>query len=269
MAFDSFRNSERAGWSERAGLYDDATARATTQAIPAMLAAVRLFHGARVLDAGCGPGYAAGAAAALGARVKGVDFSDEMIAVAGKRFPQLPFEIADVEALDEADNSFDAVVSGMVLYHVTDPPKAICEAYRVLKPGGRYAFSQWSAPSVSPLFGGFLKIVMAHADVAKADPAPDAFLLSDVDHATGLMQQAGFSEIESVQVESVLRAPSDDFYSFFMRFGVRISLILSRQTEAVQATIRESVNSHFSQYAKGGEIHVGMPCIVYSGQKPV
>lgn len=269
MTYDGFRNSERAGWNERASQYDDATARATTQAIPTMLAAVRLFHGARLLDAGCGPGYAAGAAAALGARAKGVDFSDEMVAVARKRFPELPFEAADIEALGEADNSFDAVVSGMVLFHVTDPPKAINEAYRVLKPGGRFAFSQWSAPSVSPLFGGFLEIVMAHADVSKADPAPDAFLLSDVDYATGLMQEAGFNEIESVQVDSVLRAPGDDFYSFLMRFGVRIFLLMSRQTEAVQAIIRERVNAHFSPYVRGGDIHVGMPCIVYSGRKPV
>lgn len=269
MEYDSFRDNERHGWSERAGCYDETTARATTQVIPALLDAARLYHGARLLDAGCGPGYAAGAAAALGARVKGVDFSAEMVAAARLRFPGLAFEVADIEALDEADCSYHSVVSNITLFHVTDPAKAIGEAYRVLEPGGWFAFSQWCAPSKSPLYRDLLGIVMAHVDITRANPAPDAFVLSDPDHAVALMAQTGFADIENNEIDTVLRAPGEDFYSFFLKFGVRIPLILSRQAESVQRAVRAEVNAHFRQYLRDGEIHVSMPSLVYSGIRPV
>jgi len=52
MDYSDFRESERQGWSDRAHVYDNTTAKATTQSIPALLATVHLFHGARLLDVG-------------------------------------------------------------------------------------------------------------------------------------------------------------------------------------------------------------------------
>lgn len=268
MDFDSFRDSERAGWSARAGDYDKATARATTQSIPMLLSAVRLYHGMRLLDAGCGPGYAAGAAAALGASVKGVDFSPDMVEAARSRFPGLAFEQADIEQLDEADCSFDAVVSNIVLFHVTDPVKAVSEAFRVLRPGGWFAFSQWSAPAQSELYRALLGIVMAEVDMSRAEAAPDAFLLSDDDQAQAIMREAGFTETRSIRVDALLRAPGDDFYAFFLRFGVRIPLILAKQSPAVQSSVREKVNGHFRRYLRDGEFHVPMPCVIHAAMRP-
>ena len=46
MAFEEFSEQERRGWGDRAGVYADSTARATTQSIPALLAAARVFSGA-------------------------------------------------------------------------------------------------------------------------------------------------------------------------------------------------------------------------------
>ena len=79
MDYSEFRQDEINGWSQRAGGYGKATALATVQTIPTLLAAVRLYPGARMLDAGCGPGYAAGAAMALGASCVGVDNAPAMI----------------------------------------------------------------------------------------------------------------------------------------------------------------------------------------------
>lgn len=50
MTYDLLREGERRGWGERADVYDDKTARATVQAIPDLLAAVRLAPGMRLLD---------------------------------------------------------------------------------------------------------------------------------------------------------------------------------------------------------------------------
>jgi ubiquinone/menaquinone biosynthesis C-methylase UbiE len=268
MTYDAFREGERRGWGERADVYDDKTARATVQVIPELLAAVRIAPGMRLLDICCGPGYAAGAAAALGAKAQGIDFAPEMVRAAQARFPDLDFAEGDAERLSAGDGSADVVVCNFGLFHVTHPGQAVREAFRVLRPGGRYAFSQWCAPQESAVFSILFDAVRTHADVTLADPAPDAFALSDRTKARTLMAEAGFEDIELREVSGVLRAPTTRFFDFSMKFGVRIPLILARQSAEVRHRIRETIERNVQNYHVGGEIHMPMPSIVVSGRKP-
>ena len=59
----------------------------------------------RVLDVATGPGYVAGAAAASGATVVGLDFSPPMIAEARRRYPDIEFHEGDAEALPFDDGA--------------------------------------------------------------------------------------------------------------------------------------------------------------------
>lgn len=268
MSYDDFRAAEMQGWDARADVYDTATGRATVQAIPDLLAAVRLEPGQRLLDVCCGPGYAAGAAAALGANVHGVDFAPAMVRAARSRFPELSFDEGDAEHLVFPDESFDVVVCNIGLFHVTAPGRAMSEAFRVLRPGGFYAFSQWCAPEESALYQMILGIVRRHADVNSVPAAPDAFALSDRDKVQDMLMEVGFVRIAVREVPSILRAPADSFFNFFMRFGVRIPLIVDRQTEKVRATIRAEIDRDARAFLAGDELCVPMPSIVVSGQKP-
>jgi SAM-dependent methyltransferase len=51
----------------------------------------------------------------------------------------------DAHALPFDDGSFDAVTFGFCLHHIPDPERALAEARRVLRRGGRLAFSVWAA----------------------------------------------------------------------------------------------------------------------------
>ncbi|PCH46195.1 MAG: hypothetical protein COC23_04730 [Hyphomicrobiales bacterium] len=93
MDFSKFHESERAGWDARAGSFSQATARATRQSIPALLAHARIFPGTRVLDAGCGPGYMAARVKLLRARNTGIDFAEGMIREARNNFPEFPSKL--------------------------------------------------------------------------------------------------------------------------------------------------------------------------------
>ncbi len=266
MDYSAFRDGERDGWSKRAVLYGDATARATLQTIPKLLDHARLFPGAKFLDAGCGPGFVAASAKLLGAAVEGIDFAEGMIQQAKDQFPDIHFSVADVENLPAKDETFDAVLSNIVLFHVTDPEKAMSEACRVLKPNGRFVFSQWLGPDRSECYRLLFDVLGRHADMSRADPAPNAYVLSDQANVSGMMRFAGFTDIKSEVVENVLHAPGPSFFEFFMKFGVRVPLIVERQEPSVQNAIRTEIDELAAPYLVHGVYKIPMPSVVFSGR---
>ena len=145
----AFRQFEHQGWQEVASRYHVGFAAVTTQSVSALLDAAQVTTGTSVLDVACGPGYAAGAAAARGARAIGVDFSSEMVEEARRRYAGGEFREGDAEALSFPDSSFDAVVLNFGMLHLGRPEQALAEAHRVLRAGGRIAFTVWDTPDVA------------------------------------------------------------------------------------------------------------------------
>jgi SAM-dependent methyltransferase len=104
---------------------------------------MRVPADARVLDVGCGSGWATRLLAeqAVNGHVTGVDISDEMIRVArdsSTKFPNADFEVASSEHLPFTDNEFTQAFSMESLYYYSDIPKALTEIHRVLRPGGLF-----------------------------------------------------------------------------------------------------------------------------------
>jgi ubiquinone/menaquinone biosynthesis C-methylase UbiE len=99
------------------------------------------FAGKRVLDVGSGNGYVLSHYARHSAEVHGIDITPTAVKLCRQRFAIAgltgTFHEADAEHLPFADDFFDCACSMGVLHHVPNPPGAIAEIYRVLKPGGR------------------------------------------------------------------------------------------------------------------------------------
>jgi SAM-dependent methyltransferase len=104
-----------------------------------------LYPGETVLDIGCGAGFdtlvAAGMVGPQG-RVVGLDATPQMIARAQANLAVLDlanvtFQLGEAESLPFPDNEFDVILSNGVFNLTLDKTRALQEAHRVLKPGGR------------------------------------------------------------------------------------------------------------------------------------
>lgn len=107
------------------------------------IARMDLNADARVLDVGCGSGWATRliAETVVKGRVVGIDISDEMIALAQSSsgaFPNVDFKVASAEALPFNDGEFTQAFSMESLYYYSNLNAALSEIYRVLANGGQF-----------------------------------------------------------------------------------------------------------------------------------
>jgi SAM-dependent methyltransferase len=104
---------------------------------------MRVPGDARVLDVGCGSGWATRllAGSAIRGRVTGIDISDEMIRVARESsllFPNADFQVASAEQLPFADGEFSHAFSMESLYYYRNISQALKEIHRVIRGGGLF-----------------------------------------------------------------------------------------------------------------------------------
>jgi len=142
----AFHDFEHEQWQGAVDAYHAGWGGLTTQTIPAVLDALGVAAGTRLLDVASGPGYLAAAAAACGAGAVGLDFSAAMVARARALHPAVAFQEGDAVRLPFPGAEFDAVAMNFGILHLGRPEAAIAEAARVLRPGGRYGFTAWADP---------------------------------------------------------------------------------------------------------------------------
>lgn len=95
-----------------------------------------------VADLGCGEGYLTVEAARWAHRVIAVDNSPEVLARARalarrRRVSNIVWKRGELEALPLEDDSVDVALLSQALHHATDPARALAEAARVTRTGGR------------------------------------------------------------------------------------------------------------------------------------
>jgi len=178
-----------------------------------------------VLDVGGGYGEpSVSAARVVGpeGRVVCTDISGEMLAVARDRadtagLSNIEFIESDAEKLDLEEGTFAAVLSRAVLMFLPDVAGTLHRLRGFLEPDGRLAASVWG-PVPEVQFAAAFPVVAQELELPPPPPGrPGAFALSDPDRLRGLVEEAGFRDVETGTVPVIFETDSPERFTDFIR----------------------------------------------------
>lgn len=264
------KEQQRLQWSANAAAWDAMHDRLEREMAPVTAWLCReagLAPGMRVIDLACGSGHPALDVARLvrpGGSVVATDLVEEMVTVTQRRAAEagianLEARVADLEALDFPDASFDAATCRFGVMFCPQPERAAAEVLRVLKSGGRFVLSVWDMPERSP---AQTVVNDALGRLGKPQPAPDfdapgIYQLAPPGKLLRLLEGAGFRD---VRVESLpLTLEYESLEAFWeRRLGAPgpMRRIVEQLTPEETARLKGLLSEVLRPYASAGAIRI-------------
>ena len=163
------------------------------------------------------------------------------------------FRILDVERIDLPDASVDGVVSRFGYVLRGDPPVALREVRRVLRPGGRLAFAVWAGRERNPWM-----TVPADVMVERGHLSPQ----SEAEVATSgrrnpetirrLVVEAGFGGVEVEEMPVAYRfGDADELWFFVSELRGPVALALAKLGEEERAAVRAEIEARAERAGAG------------------
>ena len=227
------------------------------------------------LAAGMGDtGFVAAERVAPGGQVISSDFSPAMVDGARRRAAELgvagiEFRVLDAQALDLDEDSVDAVICRWGYMLMPDPSAALWETRRVLRPGGRLAFSVWGVPDENPWAAIPARVLV---DAGRMEPpgpgVPGIFALADPARIEALVTDALFLPPSIVEVRMQWPFDSfDDYWTFVLEKVGAVAAVIERLPEDEQDGVRSSVRDALGSRADGAFVLAGL-CLNVSTRVP-
>jgi SAM-dependent methyltransferase len=191
-------------------------------------------------------------------RVIVTDFTPEMVAAARRRAEELgvqnaEFRVLDAERMNLETDSVDGVLCRWAYMLMIDPAAAFAETRRVLRLGGRLAFSVWAARERNPALSLAGTVLVELGHIPAPDPeAPSAFVMADPGRIRKLVVEAGFAEPEIEEVS--FRWPfagQDAYWRYLTQTAASASPVLRSLSPEEQETVRERVHEAARPFQSG------------------
>jgi SAM-dependent methyltransferase len=265
----AFADLEKREWADAdvARSYAWSFSQASGMVVPYLTEAVCAAPGLDALDLCCGHGNVSAGLVACGATVTGLDSSPAMLDLARTAVPDARVVEGDAMELPFGKAAFDAVTIGFGIPHVPDPLTTLYAARRVLRKGGRIAFSVWCGPEVKGAFDYVFGAIGKHGDPSIVlPPGPGANDYADPDIAFPALEAAGFGAFRCRTIGSLWQvadpgAPFDFFREGTARGGALLRPQPARNADAIRAAVVEQVRQH---HGDGPIWTVPIPSVVIS-----
>ena len=151
-------------FDSKASRYDSSMGKGVRRFYSLLVSQVELFQGAAVLDVGCGTGALLRKMAdTCGITGCGIDISENMVAEAKAKCPEMDIQVSRCESMPFETGAFDIITVCLAYHHFADKDGFAREAARILKPGGALHIADPRLPFiVRKLLNGFFR----HINVA-------------------------------------------------------------------------------------------------------
>ena len=258
-----FKQSMREQWDRTARGWSD-----QTPAIHAwlqnptekMFDMARIKRGQRVLDLAAGAGdQSIELALRVGpdGEVVATDLSPAILQMARERavhdgMSNISFEVADIEALNMPDQSFDAAVCRLGMMFLPDPVAGLRSILRVLKPDAHFCAMVFSDPSHNPCMTTVMSTALEHAGAPPRDPYMPGtmFSLGKDGLLESMFANAGFRNIEHECVSAPFHMQSARaFMGFIQAAASPIRALLSQLDDNGQRRAVEQMEQRLQMFA--------------------
>jgi len=191
-------------------------------------------------------------------RVIVTDFAPEMLAGARRRAEEIgvenaEFRVLDAERMDLETDSVDGVLCRWAYMLTTDPAAAFAETRRVLRPGGRLAFSVWASHKRNPALSLVGRVLESRGHIAPPEPeAPGAFAMADPGRIRELVVGASFAEPEIEEVSFRWSfADQEAYWRYLTQTSATAAPVLRSLPTTAQEAVREQVHEAARPFHSG------------------
>jgi SAM-dependent methyltransferase len=265
-------NSAATGWRKWSELIDTAASGVSERLVE--LAGVQ--PGSRVLDVAAGygePSLTAARRAGAEGSVVASDISGEMLAFGSERaaaagIENIEFIESDAASLGFPEASFDAGLSRWGIIFEPDGEAAAARVRSFLKPGGRMAISSWGSPDRVPFLAIPMRTAMQHLQVPPPPPETPGPLSRPTPEALGgLLEAAGFSDVEVEEAEVTFEWESPEEFTVFVKeIAPPITAMIAPHPKEVQDETWAAITEAIREAAGGGAVRLSNLALLAAGR---